>query len=616
MATKKTQAANRSLLGYGSVKAAADGSIMIEGFANKNVVDRGDEIISTDAWKLDNFKKNPVILLNHGMDPQIGSTPVGVATEVRPTKDGLFIKAKLSQLDDPVIKRIRGLVEERILRAFSVGFNPLETETDQKTGARKITSAELFEVSIVGVPMNQDSLFELSGKMLQKKSMHQIKRDVLKKKGAWVAGAVHNRIYELQKNDRLDREAALEQVASMADVDMDLLMDVLAGNVTPVPEPILVALSETLAMELDQLKELDQGDVDVEDDLDTTEEETDDSTEEETSSEESTEEEASEEGDGEEESSEGGETAAASDGSDKEYEEEDHNQENPDEEQGTRRSAKPKKSFQDCVSAKIPKLIEEGMDQEQAVATAISMCQNEEKSIKPSKANYVEFFRIADLAASKKNHKQADQGEEVSQATSEIAAASKDGDTNFGSPHLEAINQTNILLGALINEMQMLRKQMLGQAAVEEPKPAEENQKKPEENQEPTDEESKTDAGMEDEESEASEEDKAKFADPVGKSYPISSKEEVESSLSLCKTKAFADRPEAKRRKVYRRIIEKALELGIELDFDESCPLTQLLPIDLKDKLRESHNNAEVKLLDSYRKRLENVKDRLSKLEA
>jgi HK97 family phage prohead protease len=54
-------------------------------------------------------------------------------------------------------------------------------------------------------------------------------------------------------------------------------------------------------------------------------------------------------------------------------------------------------AFQECVSKKIPKLIEEGKPQEQAVAMAISMCRDEGKcSIEPSEKQWADF---ADLAA-------------------------------------------------------------------------------------------------------------------------------------------------------------------------------------------------------------------------
>ena len=46
-------------------KALEDGSVYIEGWANKAVVDRGKDLISSKAWDLSNYKKNSIILFNH-----------------------------------------------------------------------------------------------------------------------------------------------------------------------------------------------------------------------------------------------------------------------------------------------------------------------------------------------------------------------------------------------------------------------------------------------------------------------------------------------------------------------------------------------------------------------
>lgn len=143
----------------------AENSVVIEGFANKSVVDRGNDIIPASAWEkgLENFKKNPVILFNHSPD-----MPIGQAVDIRPTKDGLFLRAKISNSDDPVTTRIRNLIKDKTLRAFSVGF---ESKDDSKneTGVNEIKEAELFEVSVVGIPMNQESIFSVVEKGKKKK---------------------------------------------------------------------------------------------------------------------------------------------------------------------------------------------------------------------------------------------------------------------------------------------------------------------------------------------------------------------------------------------------------------------------------------------------------------
>jgi HK97 family phage prohead protease len=136
--------------------------LVIEGFANANTFDRCKERIDPAGWSLDNYKKNPVILFDHGHDMAFGSMPIGKAIAIEPREGGLFIKAAISQSKTEKISAVRDLIEEGILKTFSVGFNPMENE---KSGdGIVITKAELIENSVVPVPMNQDSVFSISNR--------------------------------------------------------------------------------------------------------------------------------------------------------------------------------------------------------------------------------------------------------------------------------------------------------------------------------------------------------------------------------------------------------------------------------------------------------------------
>jgi len=396
------------LSGIGSIKANKDG-LFIEGFANKKVVDRGQEIISEDAWELDNYKKNPVILYNHGMDAQLGGTPVGVATDIKATKDGLYVKARLATIDDPVIKRIRGLVEEKILRAFSVGFQAIDSDVDAKSNIRTISKAELYEVSIVGVPMNQDSIFELSGKMLKTKSMTEIRNEVLTTKGALVAGKINEQITDE------NRTATIEEMATDLELETDYIVDILAGNVTPVPEPILEYISEKMKLDLDELRAANKEDVSKE-------------------------------------------------------------EPKPEIEIEPKKEEKVE-DFQKCVSDKIRQCMKDGKDQDQAIAIAISECSKNGKCNVTLNKNY--YSRLFELAKDIQYEIRQASQEEIPQATTTINAANTETQNqDNGSPQLDAARQTNILLGALINEVQTMSKKLdKPQEQVPPPAPVQEPQK-------------------------------------------------------------------------------------------------------------------------------------------
>jgi HK97 family phage prohead protease len=146
---------NKAMLG--TFKAVDGGKgLTIEGWANKAVVDRGGDIIPKSAWQLDNFKKNAIILWNHDK-----SRPIGKAQVIEAKEEGLYIKARISSSADAEISKIRDLIKEGVLNAFSVGFDLIDAESIDK-GITEIKAAELFEVSIVSLPMNQDSLFVVS----------------------------------------------------------------------------------------------------------------------------------------------------------------------------------------------------------------------------------------------------------------------------------------------------------------------------------------------------------------------------------------------------------------------------------------------------------------------
>lgn len=143
-------------------KAAGSSSpLIIEGWANRCIVDRGGDYVPASAWQLENFLKVPTILFNHDTNKPIGKC---IAIEKKEDQ-GLWIKAQISGSADPEISKIRDLIQEGVLNSFSVGFDARH-EAKNSEGVNEITDAELFEVSVVTMPMNQDSQFSLATKAL------------------------------------------------------------------------------------------------------------------------------------------------------------------------------------------------------------------------------------------------------------------------------------------------------------------------------------------------------------------------------------------------------------------------------------------------------------------
>lgn len=225
----------------------------VQGWANKAVVDRGKDLIRTDAWNLENYKKVPTILFNHDKDK-----PIGKAVDVRPTDQGLWIKAKISNSSDPEISKIRDLVNEGMLNAFSVGFDSQNEEKDAE-GVNNISQAELYEVSIVTLPMNQDSTFDVTSKSLSGLSIDESRSAILKAKGAWLADAIQDKMCELVKAGG-SRHDLLGQISSGCKSDRNSVQKIVAGDYTEVSEEILGAFSTVLGLDIEDLKTLESGD--------------------------------------------------------------------------------------------------------------------------------------------------------------------------------------------------------------------------------------------------------------------------------------------------------------------------------------------------------------------
>ncbi len=221
---------------------------IIEGWANKAVVDRGKDYIGQKAWNLVNYEKNPVILFNHDKEK-----PIGRALGVEATEEGLYIKAKISKSKDPMVSYVRDMIKEGILNAFSVGFDAKEEGKDS-AGINEIKQAELYEVSVVSLPMNQDSIFTLTTKDLKKmKTYKDARKLVMATKGAEVAAGLLEAI-DAKKGDAA---AICELVAETSGSSLEDVKAALAGDLTPVPEKILAAFAATLELKLEDLQALD-----------------------------------------------------------------------------------------------------------------------------------------------------------------------------------------------------------------------------------------------------------------------------------------------------------------------------------------------------------------------
>ena len=131
--------------------------------------DRYGDIVDQATWKLDNYRANPVVQVDH--DYRVEST-VGRGLAV--VVDGVLTLEVEAWGEDEHAQAVRAKVEAGIVNAVSVGFRPgrsiprsqLPAE-DPRVGDRGYVfyDCELLEISIVAIPANPEALASRSASL-------------------------------------------------------------------------------------------------------------------------------------------------------------------------------------------------------------------------------------------------------------------------------------------------------------------------------------------------------------------------------------------------------------------------------------------------------------------
>lgn len=141
-----------------------DGGVKISYVASSGTPDRMGDIVDPRGWDLSNYKKNPIVLLNH--DPS--SLPIGKGnvrfSDERLWKDRQLLIDIEFDMNDPTASMIASKAKNGFMNAVSVGFNPKDAikRADLEEGHWAYTTkggnfyrtSELLEVSVVSIPAN------------------------------------------------------------------------------------------------------------------------------------------------------------------------------------------------------------------------------------------------------------------------------------------------------------------------------------------------------------------------------------------------------------------------------------------------------------------------------
>lgn len=130
--------------------------VTIAGYASTVSKDRHGDVIVPEAWSGDalvNYRKNPILLAYHDR-----TRPIGKVNVLEVDEKGLKISAEVSKAAGDVYD----LVQDGVLKALSVSIMIKDADYDSSTDIFIIKQVELLEISVVSIPANQDSLFDLS----------------------------------------------------------------------------------------------------------------------------------------------------------------------------------------------------------------------------------------------------------------------------------------------------------------------------------------------------------------------------------------------------------------------------------------------------------------------
>jgi len=143
-----------------------DKRLYIAGMANANIIDRMDEVLDPRGLDTTDYIKNSQLLAHHSY-----YAPIGQVETLDIEEDGVHFvawvgdpgKAPLTNMQ----KEIRSLIAQGILKTVSVGFIPKKIRPGAYDDRGCIVDPwvieewELLELSVVAVPANQDSVFEM-----------------------------------------------------------------------------------------------------------------------------------------------------------------------------------------------------------------------------------------------------------------------------------------------------------------------------------------------------------------------------------------------------------------------------------------------------------------------
>lgn len=141
-------------------------------------IDQGGDIVSPGAFaeSLVTWQQKgrlPAMLFGH----QAGELPVGTYQKITENPAGLWLEGNLA-IDTQKGGDLHKLMKIGAISGLSIGFRTRDDAYDQVTGIRTIKKADLYEISIVNMPMNDSArVVSVKGMSMTDREFEQLMQD-------------------------------------------------------------------------------------------------------------------------------------------------------------------------------------------------------------------------------------------------------------------------------------------------------------------------------------------------------------------------------------------------------------------------------------------------------
>lgn len=144
-------------------RRSLDATVTHDGARSTFVVTTGTQardgmVLEPGGLSVDAYRRNPVILWQHGFDFQRGFLPIGKGANLRMEGDRWLADAEWA--GDEFSQAIGDMVRGGYLNAVSIGWRTLDAGWETREGREVyvIRRAEMVEFSVVAVPADADAL--------------------------------------------------------------------------------------------------------------------------------------------------------------------------------------------------------------------------------------------------------------------------------------------------------------------------------------------------------------------------------------------------------------------------------------------------------------------------